>query len=185
MLRPVFVYALAATLAIVAGEVVRRGGEARPPEPAIRRSRTAAAAAPPEGPPVLPPAPAPSPPPRAARAPTPAPEEPQDAPGIPADVWRPPRTPDAAARPSIDDVWPEKAPASGGARVQLRGRNLDPVVVLFGRSPARILAVDRSHADVVLTLAAPARTGPAQVWIVVTNRDGSNAIGAEPFQYYQ
>lgn len=102
----------------------------------------------------------------------------------PAD-WRlpPSPNPDPSARPAIDDLWPRNGPESGGQRVQIRGRNLQPVLVLFGRSPARILAVDESDGNVVLTLLAPPRTGPAQVAIVVTNSDGSSAIAQ--FEYYR
>jgi IPT/TIG domain len=105
--------------------------------------------------------------------------------GISPGDWKmtPPPNPDPSARPAIDDVWPNKGPESGGQRVQIRGRNLQPVLVLFGRSPAQILGVSESDGDVVLTLVAPPRTGPAQVWIVVANSDGSNAVGQ--FEYYR
>jgi IPT/TIG domain len=95
--------------------------------------------------------------------------------------------PDAegSASPVIEDVWPNKAPASGGEKVEIRGKNLRASSVLFGSVPARILGVREAAGTVTLTVATPpARAGAAQVFIVVTNRDGSYAVAGEKFQYY-
>lgn len=94
--------------------------------------------------------------------------------------------PDSAkGYPAIDDVWPNKAPAAGGDRVEIRGRNLQGFLVTFGFAPARILGRSESDGTVTLTVAVPAaKGGPSDVRIVARNRDGSFAIASEPFRYY-
>jgi hypothetical protein len=123
-----------------------------------------------------------------ARTPSPPPaEEPQppdeEEPGISPEDWKPapPPNPDPSARPTIDEVVPGKGPQSGGQRVQIRGRNLQPVLVLFGRNPAPILTVGESEGSVTLTVIVPPRTGQEHEWVGVINRDGSLAAGR--FEY--
>jgi IPT/TIG domain len=108
------------------------------------------------------------------------PEPPQDK-IVPAPApWAPePSVEENAAKPVIDDVWPDKAPASGGDKVVIRGKNLQAAQVVFGLSPARILA----QSDDAVTVAAPA-AGAGQVAIVVTNRDGNYAVAGSAFRYY-
>jgi hypothetical protein len=79
----------------------------------------------------------------------------------------------------IEDVWPNKAAASGGERIVLRGRNLRAAQVVFGLTPARIIEAW----DEKVTLAAPA-AGAGPVAIVLTNRDGNYAVAGAAFQYY-
>lgn len=195
-LRPVLVYVVAALVAIFAAEALRWDREASTVQPARRHARheprrspvadtaesgfvTPLSAFPSMAPAQAPAVPQPS-------SPEDADEQDDDATaGIAPEDWKMPPSPnpDPSIRPAIDDVWPTKGPEAGGQRVQIRGRNLQPVYVLFGRTPAEILGVDQSGHDVVLTLVAPKRTGPASEWIVVTNRDGSNATAR--FEYYR
>jgi hypothetical protein len=190
-LRPVLVYVLAALLAIVAAEALRWDREASAAQPARRRAPPEVRRAPPAGnfdPTFTRPLSSSWPTAAAEGAPAPsaeAAEEQQDEPGISPEDWKapPPVDLDSSARPAIDDVWPTKGPESGGQRVQLRGRNLHPVYVLFGRTPAQIVGVDESDGNVTLTVVTPRRTGPPQEWIIVANRDGSNA--AAHFEYYR
>jgi hypothetical protein len=88
---------------------------------------------------------------------------------------------EANATPAIDDVWPDKGPSSGGERVVIRGKNLQPLQVIFGLTPARIVAATED----ALTVEAPGAADAGQVAIVVTNRDGNYAIAAGAFQYYR
>lgn len=189
-----FVYVIAALLAVVAAEALRWDREAaaaqlpRHPRKELRRARAAggsdgfvtplsafASSAPAQ--------------PTAASAQAPAPqdadEQEEATAGIAPEDWKtpPPTNPDPSARPAIDDLWPRNGPESGGEKVQIRGRNLQPVYVLFGRSPAQILGVDDSGGTTTLTVVVPKRTGPAQEWVVVANRDGSNATAH--FEYYR
>jgi IPT/TIG domain-containing protein len=196
-IRPAFVYVLAALLAIVAAEALRwdRDAAARSPRhPARHQLRRAPAARSDDAGfatplvPSVPTAAAAGPGnPAAGDATADAAEEQEEDPtaGIAPEDWKmpPPPNPDSSARPAIDDVWPRKGPDSGGQTVQIRGKHLQPVYVLFGRSPAQIVGVDDSSGDVTLTVLAPRRTGPAKDWIVVTNRDGSNATAQ--FEYYR
>jgi hypothetical protein len=92
--------------------------------------------------------------------------------------WRPDPSADARPPPVIEDVEPRAGPASGGARVLIRGRNLRAAQVMFGLDPARIVAAGPAAVTVV---APPARAGP--VAIAVTNEDGSYAVAAVPFTY--
>ena len=76
-----------------------------------------------------------------------------------------------------DPSWTSATPNSGG-------RDARVVDLLASAGPR----VDRELRDApevraVLSHTAPPRTGPAQEWIVVANRDGSNAVAAEPFEY--
>lgn len=91
--------------------------------------------------------------------------------------------PDPDHAPLIDSVSPSSAPSSGGSELQIHGKNLQAYRVVVGFAPARILSVTEAGGTVTLTVAAPPRTGPATVAVVVTNRDGSVAIASEPFQY--
>jgi hypothetical protein len=93
--------------------------------------------------------------------------------------WTPSRDAEAGAKPFIEDIWPDKAPASGGDRIVLRGKNLQAAQVVFGLAPAKILDASTDR----LTVAAPAASA-GEVAIVVTNRDGSYAIAGTPFHYY-
>lgn len=95
--------------------------------------------------------------------------------------WTPAPGADGAAQPVIDDVWPGKAPSSGGEKIVIRGKNLAAAQVVFGLAPARILSV--SDSQDTLTVAAPAADA-GEVGIVVTNRDGSYALSSGTFQYY-
>jgi hypothetical protein len=90
-----------------------------------------------------------------------------------------------AGPPVIEDVWPTKGPATGGDRVEIRGRNLRPSLVLFGSVPATVLGVRDEGGTVTVTLQAPpARAGAARVYVVVTNPDGQYAVAGERFEYY-
>ncbi len=95
--------------------------------------------------------------------------------------WTPLPEAERGAAPSIEDVWPDKGPATGGERVVIHGRNLQPALVVFGLAPARI--VDVSAAQDALTVLAPAGQ-VGRVAIVITNRDGSYAVSAGTFRYY-
>jgi hypothetical protein len=92
--------------------------------------------------------------------------------------WRPDPAAEARPPPVIEDVQPRAAPAAGGSRVTIRGRNLRAAQVMFGLDPARIVAAGPA---VVTVEAPPARAG--QVAIAVTNDDGSYAVAAVPFTY--
>lgn len=108
------------------------------------------------------------------------PEPPQQNVLPPPPAWKPPANADDNAKPLIQDVLPGQGAATGGERVTIRGKNLQPSAVLFGLSPARILGVAE---DAVTVLSPPAGAGP--VSIVVTNPDGNYAISATPFRYYR
>ena len=95
-------------------------------------------------------------------------------------AWTPPAGADESPKPAIQDVWPSQGASTGGDRVTIRGRNLQPAQVLFGLTPARIVAAS----DAAVTVTAPA-AGPGPVSIVVTNVDGNYAISAAPFLYYR
>jgi hypothetical protein len=99
----------------------------------------------------------------------------------PSPTWRPEPSAEASPIPVVEDMWPHKAPASGGERVVLRGKNLAGAAqVVFGLTPARILSID-AEKDTV-TVAAPAASA-GKIAIVVTTRDGNYAI-VEGFEYY-
>jgi hypothetical protein len=106
------------------------------------------------------------------------PSQEEVAPAPPA--WKPAADAEGSAKPVIDDVWPDKAPSSGGERVVIRGRNLQTAQIVFGLVPARIIEAS----DDKVTVAAPA-AGAEQVAIVLTNRDGNYAVAANAFQYYK
>jgi hypothetical protein len=109
------------------------------------------------------------------------PEPPQDEVRPAPRPWTPePSAESASAKPVIEDVWPDKAPASGGEKVVIRGKNLQAAQVVFGLTPAHILGAAE---DAVMVAAPPA--GAGQVAIVVTNRDGSYAIAGGAFSYYR
>jgi hypothetical protein len=95
--------------------------------------------------------------------------------------WTPPSGSDANPKPIIEDVWPDKAPASGGERVVIRGKNLQAAQVVFGLVPARI--IDINAAQDTLTVVVPA-SAAGRVAIVVTNSDGNYALAGSIFQYY-
>jgi hypothetical protein len=93
--------------------------------------------------------------------------------------WSPDPASAQAPEPVIEDVWPSKAPAAGGEKVVIRGKNLHAAQILFGLAPARILR----ESDESLTVEAPPSSG-GTVGIVVTNRDGHYAIAGTSFEYY-
>jgi len=95
--------------------------------------------------------------------------------------WTPGPEPEASANPAIDDVWPDQGPSSGGARVVIRGKNLQPLQVIFGLTPARIVAAT----DDALTVEAPGAADAGEVSVVVTNRDGNYAVASGAFRYYR
>jgi hypothetical protein len=80
--------------------------------------------------------------------------------------------------PTIEAIVPRRARAGGGDRVSIRGRNLRVVQVMFGATPARLLAA-RGNEVVVET--PPGAVGP--VTVAVTNDDGTWAIADVPFVY--
>ncbi|BDG06106.1 IPT/TIG domain-containing protein [Anaeromyxobacter oryzae] len=92
--------------------------------------------------------------------------------------WRPDPRADGRAAPVVDDVWPRGAPAAGGARVTIRGRNLRASQVMFGATAARIV---RAEDDAVTVVAPAGSAGP--VVISVTNDDGTYALSRVPFTY--
>ncbi len=80
--------------------------------------------------------------------------------------------------PEITGVSPRRGRVAGGERVEIRGRNLRVVSVMFGASPARLLAAT----DALVTVEAPAGSpGPAS--IALTNEDGTWGVAAEPYMY--
>jgi hypothetical protein len=97
----------------------------------------------------------------------------------PPNPWTPDPSAEDASPPVIEDVWPDKAPSAGGAKVVIRGRHLKPIQVVFGTSPARIISIS----DEAVAVATPAASAGAVV-IVVTNGDGNYAIATTPFQYF-
>ena len=80
--------------------------------------------------------------------------------------------------PIIDGVVARGVRAAGGDRVEIRGRNLRVVQVMFGTAPARLLA---ASGTLVAVEAPPAAAGP--VTIAVTNDDGTWAVAPEPITY--
>jgi hypothetical protein len=94
-------------------------------------------------------------------------------------AWKPAPDAEGSAKPVIDDVWPNKGPASGGERIVIRGRNLQAAQIVFGTTPAHIMEASEDK----VTVAAPA-AGAGQVAVVVTNRDGNYAVAESAFQYY-
>jgi hypothetical protein len=93
--------------------------------------------------------------------------------------WAPPPSTAEAPQPVVEDVWPDKAAAAGGAQVVIRGKNLQPAQILFGLAPARIIS---ESAEKVVVAAPPSNAG--EVGIVVTNRDGNYAVAGGAFKYY-
>jgi IPT/TIG domain len=93
--------------------------------------------------------------------------------------WRPSEDAEANPKPVIDDVWPNKAPSSGGEQVMIRGKNLRTLQVVFGTVPAQIV----SESQEAVTVAVPAG-GAGEVAIVLTNRDGGYSVAAGAFSYY-
>ena len=92
--------------------------------------------------------------------------------------WRPDPGAEGRPPPIIEEVEPRVGPASGGARVTIRGRNLRASQVMFGLAPARII---RAGPNAVTVEAPPASAGP--VLIAVTNEDGSYAVAPAAFTY--
>jgi hypothetical protein len=92
--------------------------------------------------------------------------------------WRPEPVETGLPPPAIDQVAPRSAPASGGAQVVLRGRNLRPVSVMFGTQAARIT---RASEEAVTVEVPRGQAGPAT--IALTNDDGSYAMAGVPFTY--
>jgi hypothetical protein len=80
--------------------------------------------------------------------------------------------------PVIEAILPGHARVQGGGRVAIRGQNLRVVQVMFGTTPARLLAASGSE---VIVETPPGATGP--VTVAVTNDDGTWAIATEPFVY--
>jgi IPT/TIG domain len=105
------------------------------------------------------------------------PEPPQQQVATPPAPWAPSPDAEAGAKPVIEDVWPARAPSTGGGRVVLRGKNFQVAQVVFGLAPAQIISQTQDS----VTVAVPPATG--QVAIVVTNRDGNYSIAAQPFRY--
>ena len=93
------------------------------------------------------------------------------------DPWRPDPTREGPA-PVVEEVVPARAGAAGGGRAVIRGRNLRVVQVMFGASPAPLLAASGSE---VIVEIPPGAIGPATV--AVTNDDGTWAVATEPFVY--
>ena len=106
------------------------------------------------------------------------PEPPQQNVVQPPAPWRPDPGDEGRPLPIIEEVEPRVGPASGGARVTIRGRNLRASQVMFGLAPARII---RAGPNAVTVEAPPASAGP--VFIAVTNDDGSYAVAPAPFTY--
>jgi hypothetical protein len=80
--------------------------------------------------------------------------------------------------PVIEAILPGHARVQGGGRVAIRGQTLRVVQVMFGTTPARLLAASGSE---VIVETPPGATGP--VTVAVTNDDGTWAIATEPFVY--
>jgi hypothetical protein len=93
--------------------------------------------------------------------------------------WTPAPGAEASASPVIEDVWPVKAPVTGGGKVVLRGKNLQVAQVVFGMAPAKVIEATEDE----LTVAAPEGSA-GEVAIVVTNRDGNYAVAGARFEYY-
>jgi hypothetical protein len=106
------------------------------------------------------------------------PEPPQQNVVQPPAPWRPDPGAEGRPQPIIEEVEPRVGPASGGARVTIRGRNLRASQVMFGLAPARII---RAGPNAVTVEAPPASAGP--VLIAVTNEDGSYAVAPATFTY--
>jgi hypothetical protein len=106
------------------------------------------------------------------------PEPPQQNVVQPPAPWRPDPGAEGRPPPIIEEVEPRVGPASGGARVTIRGRNLRASQVMFGLAPARII---RAGPNAVTVEAPPASAGP--VLVAVTNEDGSYAVAPAPFTY--
>jgi len=106
------------------------------------------------------------------------PEPPQQNVVQPPAPWRPDPGADGRAPPVIEEVEPRAGPASGGARVTIRGRNLRVSQVMFGLAPARIVSAGPN----AVTVEAPP-AGAGAVAIAVTNDDGSYAVAAAMFTY--
>lgn len=80
--------------------------------------------------------------------------------------------------PVIEEVAPLRVRTGGGDRVTIRGRNLRVVEVMFGITPARLLA---ASGTLVAVEAPPSRAGP--VTVAVTNDDGTWALAGAPVVY--
>jgi hypothetical protein len=106
-------------------------------------------------------------------------EPPQSSIVPPPAPWSPDPASAEAPQPVIDDVWPTKAPAAGGEKVVIRGKNLHAAQILFGLAPARIIR----ESEESVTVEAPPSSGE-KVGIVVTNRDGHYAVAGTSFEYY-
>lgn len=80
--------------------------------------------------------------------------------------------------PVIEEVGPLLVRTGGGDRVTIRGRNLRVVEVMFGVTPARLLA---ASGTLVSVEAPPSGAGP--VTVAVTNDDGTWALAEAPVVY--
>lgn len=104
-------------------------------------------------------------------------EPPQQLPLPQPDPWRadPERE---GPPPELQAVSPARGPTGGGQRVEIRGRNLRVVQVMFGAVPADLIAASGS---VVVVASPPAPAGPATV--TLTNDDGTWASAPQPYVY--
>jgi hypothetical protein len=80
--------------------------------------------------------------------------------------------------PEVVAVAPLRGRATGGERVEIRGKNLRVVSVMFGTSPARLL---EASGTLVAVEAPPGIAGPATV--AVTNDDGTWGVAPQPYVY--
>ena len=105
------------------------------------------------------------------------PEPQQQAVVPPPEPWRPDPHREGPP-PVIDGVVPLHARTAGGDRVEIRGRNLRVVQVMFGTAPARLLGASGT----LVAVEAPP-SGPGPVTIAVTNDDGTWAVAGTPITY--
>ncbi len=80
--------------------------------------------------------------------------------------------------PELQSLSPARGSTGGGQRVEIRGRNLRVVQVMFGAVPADLIAASGS---VVVVASPQAAAGPATV--TVTNDDGTWASAPQPYVY--
>lgn len=82
--------------------------------------------------------------------------------------------------PEVQSITPASGRAGAGQRVEIRGRNLRVVQVMFGALPADLLA---ASGNVVVVAAPAAPPGPATV--TVTNDDGTWSAAPQPYVYVE